>query len=49
MFTLGLVGGFIGGTIVGGLVMVFVVRSNPKLILSANAITRAYKSLKDLL
>ena len=36
------------GAILGAVVMVFVVRSNPKIILSANAISRAFESLKKI-
>jgi len=36
------------GAIVGAAIMVFVVRSNPKIILSANAISRAFESIKKI-
>ena len=44
MFWLGL----LAGAVVGGLVMVFVVNANPKIILSAKKISDAYDSIKDL-
>ena len=48
MFIFGLIVGSIAGAVLGGLVMVFVVRANPQFIISANAIARAYKSVKGL-
>lgn len=48
MFTFGSIVGFILGAILGGLVMIFIVRANPQLIISANSIARAYKSVKEV-
>ena len=41
------IGLFIGGIVIGALFMVFVVRKNPKIILSAEAIVKIYKDIKE--